>query len=464
MWSLVGLLCASVLASSPKSVKDVRVFVHDPRRHAGEAMTLSSAQFENLETNGKEDFCSALRALLLPQVSSACKLYTEQGNRLYRFADVKNNDQLYIISGDLFFVWPGTSRTNITLLDNPKRPVVMEPLMLTPRIFRLHNFLTDSEVDQLIEGALSLKLTRSTGGLQKVGSKDPNNKGEYTSHRTSDNSWDQTSPLAIELKKRSFDLLRMHPFREALADGLQVVRYQTGQFYHSHHDFFNIGATNDGWNFDPTTGGSNRIATVFLYLSDTELGGETVFPQAGRVPENVTDKAQVAQLKKDLFPPNSMEARMVDVCRTHFHVKPTKGDAILFYHQDMEGNLDDAALHGACPVLQGEKWGANLWVWNGPVYQPGGQQKLENERTNTAHFKNTLSTPVNLYFTDRMNNNRQFVAQIEPQQTHTVGVSADAWFFAQDPSTFKPQGRFKMSTARSQTHIIPRRPKVKSDL
>lgn len=358
-------------------------------------------------------------------------------------------------------MWPALSDKNITILDNPKRPIIMEPLKRTPRIFRLHNFLTDTEVNQLVDGALSLKLTRSTGGLQKVGATDPNNKGEYTSHRTSENSWDQTSPLAMELKKRAFDLLRMHPFQEALSDGLQVVRYQPGQFYHSHHDFFNIGATNDGWNFDPMTGGSNRIATVFFYLSDTDMGGETVFPEAGKVPENMTSKAEAERLKKEVLKPNSMEARMVDTCRTHFHVKPAKGDAILFYHQDMEGVLDDAALHGACPVLRGEKWGANLWVWNGPVYQPGGLPKIDNPKPYTAHFKNTLPTPVDLFFTDRMNNNREFVAHIAPGQTHSEPVNFDTWFFAQDPTTFKPQGRFRMSTARSQTHTIPRRPKEK---
>jgi prolyl 4-hydroxylase len=455
MLALFGLLSAVALATSPKSIKNVQVHVRDPRSHAGEAMTITSTQFESGE------FCSTLRALLQPSVKSECKVYTEHGVRLYRFAEVKNNDRLFIISGGLFFVWPGISTHNVTLLDNPHRPVIMEPLHTTPRIFRLHNFLTDAEVDQLVEGALALKLTRSTGGLQKVGSTDPNNKGEYTSHRTSDNSWDQTSPLATELKKRSFDLLRIHPFQEAMADGLQVVRYQTGQFYHSHHDFFNIGATNDGWNFDPTTGGSNRIATVFLYLSDTDVGGETVFPEAGLVTENISAKAEIEQLKKDVLKPNSLEARMVDVCRTHFHVKPSKGDAILFYHQDMEGHLDQAALHGACPVLRGEKWGANLWVWNGPVYQPGGLPKEDDVKTGLAHFKNTLSIPVNLYYTDRMNNNREFVAKIEPQQTHSVRIASDTWFFAQD-DTFKPHGRFRMSKARAQTHIIPRLPKEKA--
>jgi hypothetical protein len=47
-------------------------------------------------------------------------------------------------------------------------------------------------------------------------------------------------------------------------------------------------------------------------------------------------------------------------------VKPLKAEAVLFYSQHPDGRLDPASLHGGCPVLQGSKWAANLWVWNGP--------------------------------------------------------------------------------------------------
>ena len=45
-------------------------------------------------------------------------------------------------------------------------------------------------------------------------------------------------------------------------------------------------------------------------------------------------------------------------------VKPVKGTAVLFYNLLEDGNGDDLALHAALPVIKGEKWLANFWVWD----------------------------------------------------------------------------------------------------
>jgi hypothetical protein len=57
---------------------------------------------------------------------------------------------------------------------------------------------------------------------------------------------------------------------------------------------------------------------------------------------------------------------MVADCRTMFSIKPKKGEAILFYSQLPNGEVDNMSIHGGCPVIHGTKWAANLWVWNGP--------------------------------------------------------------------------------------------------
>eukprot|EP00977_Amphora_coffeiformis_P004937 scaffold1055_cov165-Amphora_coffeaeformis.AAC.11 len=46
----------------------------------------------------------------------------------------------------------------------------------------------------------------------------------------------------------------------------------------------------------------------------------------------------------------------VGECQTQFAVKPRAGRAVLFYSQNPDGSKDGLSLHGACPVLIGDKW------------------------------------------------------------------------------------------------------------
>jgi prolyl 4-hydroxylase len=50
--------------------------------------------------------------------------------------------------------------------------------------------------------------------------------------------------------------------------------------------------------------------------------------------------------------------------RSALTVKPKKGKAVLFYNFLPDGNLDDLSQHAALPVLKGEKWLTNLWIWD----------------------------------------------------------------------------------------------------
>lgn len=55
-------------------------------------------------------------------------------------------------------------------------------------------------------------------------------------------------------------------------EDIQVLRYEYGQKYEPHYDYFS-----DKVNI---VRGGHRLATVLMYLSDVAKGGETVFPNA----------------------------------------------------------------------------------------------------------------------------------------------------------------------------------------
>ncbi|RWW68932.1 hypothetical protein BHE74_00023507 [Ensete ventricosum] len=61
-------------------------------------------------------------------------------------------------------------------------------------------------------------------------------------------------------------------FHTENGEDIQVLRYEPGQKYDPHYDYFS-----DKVNI---ARGGHRIATVLMYLTDVAKGGETVFPSA----------------------------------------------------------------------------------------------------------------------------------------------------------------------------------------
>ena len=250
-----------------------------------------------------------------------------------------------------------------------------------PRIFYVHNFLSAEEADDLIRFSTAeenhYKMRPSTGGTHKAWNQGGSEARLTT--RTSENAFDMQTRNAANIKRRAFRLLRMGGYKEQLADGIQILRYELGQAYVAHHDYFPERQSEDH-NWSPNNGGSNRLATIFLYLSDVEYGGQTVFPLINKLTseksEELVERLGEAPSKEMLksfvadagLSENSWEDKLIEKCYGQFAVPPRRGDAILFYSQKPDGELDRNSLHGACPVLKGTKWGANLWVWNACRY------------------------------------------------------------------------------------------------
>ena len=83
-------------------------------------------------------------------------------------------------------------------------------------------------------------------------------------------------------------------------------------------------------------GGPCRYVTLLLYLNEPTAGGQTAFPKA-------TDPATGKQ---------------------GLAIHPGKGSAVLFYNLLPDGNADSETLHAALPVIEGDKWLANFWIWD----------------------------------------------------------------------------------------------------
>jgi len=136
-----------------------------------------------------------------------------------------------------------------------------------------------------------------------------------SSTRTSKNSWlsRNASPSIESIFKRASDLLRMddkimhHSAPNGSVENMQVVYYgANGAHYAAHQDW---GVQGGPW---------TRFSTLLLYLNDMpskKAHGETWFP-----------KAMVGS-------------------KEGLGVHPGLGNAVLFYDQHSDGNVDELALH-----------------------------------------------------------------------------------------------------------------------
>ncbi|CAI0461984.1 unnamed protein product [Linum tenue] len=175
--------------------------------------------------------------------------------------------------------------------DQGKSEPWAEVISWEPRAFVYHNFLSKEECEYLISLAKP-HMVKSTVVDSETG------KSKDSRVRTSSGTFlaRGRDKVVREIEKRIADFTFI-PVEHG--EGLQILHYEVGQKYEPH---FN---------------GGQRIATILMYLSDVEEGGETVFPSA-----------KGNYRKKGLS------------------VKPKMGDALLFWSMKPDASLDPSSLHG----------------------------------------------------------------------------------------------------------------------
>lgn len=198
-------------------------------------------------------------------------------------------------------------------------------LSWSPRAFLYKNFLSSAECDYIVNVSRP-HMKRST----VVG---PENKGVVDDIRTSSGTFldKYEDPVIYRIEQR-IGAWTFLPLENQ--EAMQVLKYQLGQEYRAHHDYYK--------GKEDQTGGP-RYATVLMYLSDVEAGGETVFPNS--------EKDTV--VKDDTWS---------ECGKKGVAVKPRKGDTLLFFGMNPDASFDVASMHAGCPVIKGEKWSATKWI------------------------------------------------------------------------------------------------------
>ncbi|KAE9466331.1 hypothetical protein C3L33_01742, partial [Rhododendron williamsianum] len=205
----------------------------------------------------------------------------------------------------------------------------VEVISWEPRAFVYHNFLSKDECEYLINlGKPHMK--KSTVVDSATG------KSTDSRVRTSSGTFlaRGRDKIVQNIEKRIADFAFI-PVEHG--EGLQILHYEVGQKYEPHFDYFA-----DEFN---TKNGGQRIATVLMYLSDVEEGGETVFPAAQGNYSSVPWWNELSECGKG-----------------GLSLKPKRGDALLFWSMNPDGTLDTSSLHGGCPVVKGNKWSSTKWM------------------------------------------------------------------------------------------------------
>uniref|UniRef100_A0A6U1L3D7 procollagen-proline 4-dioxygenase n=1 Tax=Tetraselmis chuii TaxID=63592 RepID=A0A6U1L3D7_9CHLO len=229
----------------------------------------------------------------------------------------------------------------------------VETLSWEPRAFVYHGFLSEAECDHVVALAEPTMARSSVVDAKSGGSVLDNIR---TSHGT---FLKRKQDDVISDIERRISLWTKLPERNG--EDIQVLRYQNGQKYDAHWDWFDEPGQHEG--LISTDGAGNRVATVLMYLSDVEEGGETAFPHGAFVNE--------AKQKHGPYSPCGEDG---------ISVKPKKGDALLFWNLQPNGKDGDKySLHAGCPVLRGTKWSATKWIHVRPFGVDGMEAEHEEE-------------------------------------------------------------------------------------
>ena len=233
-------------------------------------------------------------------------------------------------SSDLWHLWelrPGRERTprvphrfdRVPAEEGSARMVRVQHISYSPRIRYLHQLLTPEECEHMIRVA-EPRFSRSPV------------RGSVTRVRTSSTAMlgGTNDPVVRSVRAR---IARFSGYAVSLLEPLQVVKYQQGQKYEGHHDFFDV------CDLEDKEHNGRRQITFLIYLRAMppgETGGGTGFPEL---------KLEVA---------------------------PEQGSAIVF-NDCLDNGEEDRTLHAGLPPAFADtvKYAINGWIRSDRIQHMG---------------------------------------------------------------------------------------------
>ena len=169
------------------------------------------------------------------------------------------------------------------------------PLRRTPRVWVADDFVSRDECEHILASAADAERLAAAG---------------VTTRHDHSGFWFDLpiagDAVAAEIARRTCDALGLE---NDFGTTLRFRRYEPGESHPAHVDCF-------------TNGDSHLVATALVYLTDTEAGGETVFPRA--LPEPLI-------------------------------VRPARGRLVAWLNYYPNGALDPSSFHESRAIVSGTK-------------------------------------------------------------------------------------------------------------
>ncbi|KAK7977745.1 hypothetical protein PG996_003798 [Apiospora saccharicola] len=267
-------------------------------------------------------------------------------------------------TGGIFRSYPSDSsggseeKATAPFVCDPNHAYTTTLISLDPLLLYITSFLSPSEITALLaSGASDFAPSYVVKNGRRIGTPDRTSQSAGLSR-------DDPAVRCVLARAQAF--LGTALFDEARDDigPPQLVRYEPGQHYNVHHDWYETSQPPARGEVDEWRGrGWNRIASFFAILEDGCEGGETWFPRVEPPPGLLT--AHGNDVNHEKKGEEDSRATTPPIWRIHedggLAFRPVAGNALFWVNLHTNGTGDRRTLHAGLPVDDGLKTAMNIW-------------------------------------------------------------------------------------------------------